>query len=66
MADRTLDLVSTDGWKTASIARIQKSMQTFPTTAAQVGKDVYVMNSRLDTLLTPDAPKVSDFILQKY
>lgn len=65
-ADRTLDLVSTDGWKTASIARTQKSLQSFPTTAAQVGKDVYVMNSRLDTLLTPDAPKVSDFTLQKY
>jgi hypothetical protein len=31
-----------------------------------VGKNAYVMNSRLDTLLTPDAPKVSDFILQKY
>ena len=65
-ADRTLDLVSTDGWKTATITRTQKSLQTFPTTAAKVGKDVYVMNSRLDTLLTPDAPKVSDFILQKY
>lgn len=65
-ADRTLDLVSTDGWKTATIARTQKSAQTFPTTAAKLGKDVYVMNSRLDTLLTPDAPKVSDFILQKY
>lgn len=65
-ADRTLDLVSTDGWKTASIARTQKSVYSFPTTAATRGKDVYVMNSRLDSLLTPDAPKVSDFVLQKY
>lgn len=65
-ADRTLDLVSTDGWKTARIARTQKSLQTFPTTAAKVGKDLYVVNARLDTLLTPDAPKVSDFVLQKY
>jgi sugar lactone lactonase YvrE len=65
-ADRTLDLVSTDGWKTATIARTQKSLQSFPTNAAQVGKDLYVLNSRLDTLLTPDAPKVSDFVLQKY
>jgi sugar lactone lactonase YvrE len=65
-ADRTLDLVSTDGWKTATIARTRKSVYSFPTTAATRGKDVYVMNSRLDSLLTPDAPKVSDFVLQKY
>ncbi|MEO8730564.1 MAG: hypothetical protein ABI410_14565 [Rhodoferax sp.] len=65
-ADRTLDLVSTDGWKSASIAREQKSVNTFPTTAATVGNDLYVMNSRLDSLLTPDAPKVSSFVLQKY
>lgn len=64
--DRTLDLVSTDGWKTASIARTQKSLQSFPTTAAAVGKDLYVLNSRLDTLLSADTPKVSDFVLQKY
>lgn len=64
--DRTLDLVSTDGWNTATIAREQKSLMSFPTTAAQVGKNLYVLNSRLDTLLTPDAPKVSDFVLQKY
>jgi len=65
-ADRTLDLVSHDGWRTATIARTRKSVQSFPTTAARVGKDLYVLNSRLDTLLTPDAPKVSDFVLQKY
>jgi hypothetical protein len=27
---------------------------------------IYVMNSRLDTLLTKDAAKVSDYLLQKY
>ena len=65
-ADRTVDLVSADGWKTATVSHVQKSIHSFPTTAATVGKDLYVMNSRLDSLLTPDAPKVSDFVLQKY
>lgn len=65
-ADRTLDLVSTDGWKSATIAREQKSVLSFPTTAAAVGKDLYVLNARLDSLMTPDAPKVSEFVLQKY
>lgn len=65
-ADRTLDLVSTDGWKSATLARSQKSVFSFPTTAAAVGKDLYVLNARLDSLLTPDAPKVSEFVLQKY
>lgn len=64
--DRALDLVSTDGWNTATVQRSQKSVYSFPTSATQVGKDVYVLNARLDTLLTPDAPKVSDFALQKY
>lgn len=65
-ADRTLDLVSHDGWKSASIDRVEKSASSFPTTAATVGRNLYVMGSRLDSLLTPDAPKVSGFVLQKY
>lgn len=65
-ADRTLDLVSTDGWKSAVIGRVERSVSSFPTTAASVGRELYVMGSRLDTLMTPDAPKVSSFVLQKY
>ena len=64
-ADRTLDLVSDDGWKAPRHPPAKKRAH-LPTTAAAVGKDLYVMNSRLDSLLTPDAPKVSSFVLQKY
>lgn len=65
-ADRAIDLVSTDGWKSATITRVEKSVLTFPTTATKVGNKLFIMNSRLDSLLTPGAPKVSSFVLQKY
>jgi sugar lactone lactonase YvrE len=64
--DRIVDLVSTDGWATATVQRVQKSVLSFPTTAATVGPHLYVVNARLDSLLTPDAPKVNSFVLQKY
>lgn len=65
-ANRALELVSTDGWKSASIRSTRKSTYAFPTAAAVSGSDLYILNARLDSLLTPDAPKVSDFVLQKY
>lgn len=64
--DQVLDVVSTDGWKTATLQPARKTAYSFPTTAAQVGKDVYVLNARLDTLLSKDAAKVSEYLLQKY
>jgi len=64
-ADRVVELVSNDGWKSATVASIRKTAQSFPTSAARVGKDYYVLNSRLDTLMTKDAPRVSDYLLQK-
>lgn len=64
--DQVAELVSTDGWKSATLQPARKTAHSFPTTAAQVGKDVYVLNSRLDTLLSKDAPKVSEYLLQKY
>lgn len=39
---------------------------SFPTTATLAGPDLYVLNSRLDTLLAQDAAKVSDYLLQRY
>jgi sugar lactone lactonase YvrE len=65
-ADRTLELVSTDGWKTATVKREQKSAMSMPTAATRVGKSIYVLNSRIDTLINKDAPKVSDYVLQKF
>lgn len=64
-ADRVVELVSNDGWRSATIASEHKTIGSFPTTAARVGKNYYVLNSRLDTLMTPDAPRVSDYLLQK-
>jgi sugar lactone lactonase YvrE len=64
-ADRVVELVSNDGWHSATIASEHKTAGSFPTTAARVGKNYYVLNSRLDTLMTPDAARVSDYLLQK-
>jgi sugar lactone lactonase YvrE len=64
--DQVVELTSKDGWKTATLQPARKTAYSFPTTAAQVGKDIYVVNSRLDTLLNKDAPKVSEYLLQKY
>ncbi|MBA4326620.1 MAG: gluconolaconase [Polaromonas sp.] len=65
-ANRAVELVSSDGWKSARIQGTRKSSHPFPTAAAVAGREVYILNARLDSLLSPDAPKVSDFVLQKY
>ena len=64
--DRTLELVSDDGWKSAKIVKQLKSAMSMPTSATQVGNDIYVLDSRLDTLFDPKATKVSDFMLQRF
>ncbi|MCM2475529.1 gluconolaconase [Rhizobium sp. CG5] len=65
-ADKTVELVSGDNWKTATIARDVKSTASMPTAPTRVGDDVWVLNSRLDTLFDPKADKVSDAVLQKF
>jgi len=65
-ADKTVELVSTDGWASATIARETKSVSSMPTAATRAGKDVWVLNSRLDTLFDAKADKVSDYLLQKF
>ena len=65
-ADKTVELVSTDGWTSAKVARETKSVTSMPTAATRAGQDVWVLNSRLDTLFDAKAPKVSDFLLQKF
>jgi hypothetical protein len=37
-----------------------------PTAAVTAGEDIYVLNSRLDTLFDPTATKVGDYLLQKF
>jgi sugar lactone lactonase YvrE len=65
-SDRTVELVSTDGWKTAKVERELKSIMSMPTAATDVDGSIYVLNSRLDTLFDPKAKKVSDYTLQKF
>lgn len=65
-ADQVLDVVSTDGWQSATLQAARKSAHSFPTTGVLAGKSLYVLNARLDTLFSKDAPKVSDYLLQKY
>lgn len=64
--DKTVELVSTDDWASAKIAREAKSVKSMPTAATRAGKDVWILNSRLDTLFDAKADKVSDFLLQKF
>lgn len=59
-------MVSTDGWQSATLQPARKSARSYPTTGALVGKDLYVLNARLDTLFSKDAPKVSEYLLQKF
>ncbi|MER9564532.1 hypothetical protein [Mesorhizobium sp. M0571] len=63
---RTVELVSTDGWASATVVRQEASIMSMPTAAAIVGDDIYVLNSRLDTLFDPAADKVGDYLLQKF
>ncbi len=65
-ADRTVALVSTDGWKSAKIDHEIKSIMSMPTAVTDVDGSIYVLNSRLDTLFDPKAEKVSDYLLQKF
>lgn len=64
-ADRVVELVSSDGWKSATIASAHKTSGSFPTAAARVGERYYVLNSRLDTLMSKDATKISEYVLQE-
>lgn len=65
-ADNILELVSTDDWKTAKIAREVKSIDSMPTSVTRVDDDIWVLNSRLNTLFDPKGERVSDYLLQKF
>ncbi|WP_342619219.1 hypothetical protein [Rhodoferax sp. GW822-FHT02A01] len=65
-SNQVVELVSRDGWKSATLQPARKTAYAFPTSVAIVGRDLYVLNSRLDTLLDKEAPKVSAYLLQKY
>jgi sugar lactone lactonase YvrE len=64
--DRTVELATTDGWKTATIVRTLKSENSMPTAAVKENGKVYVLNSRIDTLFKQGAPKVDEYVLQQF
>ena len=64
--DTVVELVSTDGWKSARVAQRQKSGMSMPSAATQVGKNIYVLDSRIDNLFDPKATKVDDFQLERF
>ena len=65
-ANRTVELTSTDGWHSATITNELASELSMPTAAVTAGDDIYVLNSRLDTLFDPNATKVGDYLLQEF
>lgn len=63
---RVISLASEDGWISAKVVKTEQSVSTFPTSATVSGKDVWVLNSRLDTLFDKKAEKASEFFIQRF
>ncbi|MDR7126325.1 hypothetical protein [Pseudotabrizicola sp. 4114] len=63
-ANRTVELNSTDGWRSVTIMHEQASTPSMPTVAVTVG--TYVFNLRLDTLFDPAAAMVGNYLLQQF
>lgn len=63
--DRAMLLTSVDDWKSAKVEELTKSLVSFPTAVTTRGKDVYILNNRVDTLIDASANKVSDYVLQR-
>lgn len=64
--DRAVELTSTDGWRTASIVKVEKSERSMPTAAVTENGRTYVLDSRIDTLFKPGSPKIDQFVLQQF
>lgn len=64
--DEIIELESTDGWKSAKLARQEKSLASMPTAVTRAGNDLWVLNSRLDTLYDAKAEKTGEYMLQKF
>ncbi|OAT66872.1 gluconolaconase [Mycobacteroides immunogenum] len=64
--DRVLELESSDGWRTARISRQARSVESSPTSVTDINGNVYVLNSRLDTLMDPYSAKIDTFTLQLF
>lgn len=63
-APRAVELASDDDWASAHIVATRAAVSSFPSAVAVSGRQAWLLNARIDTLLDPEATKVSDFILQ--
>jgi sugar lactone lactonase YvrE len=63
--DLAVRLTTADGWKSARVEEVSKSVVSFPTAITLMGRNVYMLNNRVDTLIDPLAQRVSDYVLQR-
>jgi sugar lactone lactonase YvrE len=65
--DKIFQLSSTDDWATAKViaSTLVTDRFTYPTTATQNGKDIWVMNAQFNQLLDSNAVPVKNFAIQQ-
>ncbi|CAJ0715125.1 hypothetical protein LMG6871_01340 [Ralstonia edaphis] len=63
--DRAIRVTSTDGWQSAEVVEVARSVASFPVAVTTVGNDLYMLVNRVDTLIDPSAKKVSDYLVQR-
>jgi len=66
-SDKIFQLSSTDDWATAKVtsATLTTDRFTYPTTATQNGRDIWVMNAQFNQLLDSNAVPVKNFAIQQ-
>lgn len=62
--DRAVQLNSGDGWRSAEVVELAKAAASFPVAVTWAGDELYLLVNRVDTLITPTAVKLSDYLLQ--
>jgi hypothetical protein len=63
---RAIGLTSDDDWTSTRVVKTKQSIGSFPTSATTSRGNVWILNSRLDTLFDKKAAKVNKFIIQKF
>ena len=66
-SDKIYQLATTDGWKSAKVSASTLSTDrfTYPSTATQNGKDIWIMNAQFNQLLDSNQVPVKTFAIQK-
>ncbi|MDN3586238.1 gluconolaconase [Pedobacter aquatilis] len=66
-SDKIYQLTTTDNWKTAKVSASTLSTDrfTYPSTATQNGKDIWIMNAQFNQLIDSNQVPVKTFAIQK-